>query len=187
MKSKLASTHEIEKAKSYVKNLPNTELSNQELLLLSKNLKFVPTQEPPKIRDIMNDFNSLAGRMRTRLWMAENKINSKHEPFTNKRIRPEKLSDNVVLESYITATQIEKANMQQAKSKNREEKLKQAVVNLKKNKQFKRKAKSNLSRKLRKTLIKLKKIKKSSLKKVTRENLLWSLIRNNTSKKGKDN
>ena len=170
VKTRLASTLEIEKAKSYVKNLSNTELSNQELLLLSKNLKFVPTPEPPKIRDIMDDFNSLAGRMRTKLWMAENKINPKHEPFTNKRVRPEKLSDNVVLENYITATQIEIANMQQAKSKNREEKLKQAVVNLKKNKQFKRKAKSNLSRKLRKTLITLKRNKEIIIKKSDKGN-----------------
>lgn len=39
---------EIEKAKSYVKNLADKKLSDEELLLLSKNLKFVPTPGPQK-------------------------------------------------------------------------------------------------------------------------------------------
>ena len=101
---------EIKKAKQYVKNLSDRELTDSEYLLLSKNLKFVPTPDTPRMRDLLRDFDDMASRMRTRMWMFENKTKPKNEPFTCKRERPDRLSENGALESYITATKIELAN-----------------------------------------------------------------------------
>ena len=84
-KRKMHKNDKIELALSYIKNLLKLTLSDLEIQVLSKNLKFVPTPAPLKTREFIKDFDDLARRMRNRLWTFENKIKPKTEPLTEKR------------------------------------------------------------------------------------------------------
>ena len=130
-------TKQIECAKTYIKNLSKLTLTNDEILVLSKNLKFSPTPSPPSTRDLMNDFDDLARRMRTRLWAHDNNKKRKLEPFTEQVKRcTDTPSTNASLENYLTATKIELANLHSRKRLNEKSMLKQALERISTNKRF---------------------------------------------------
>ena len=157
-------------AKTYIKNLSNVQLTDSEILVLSKNLKFIPTPNPPRTREIMRDFDDLARRMRARLWVHENNIKRKSDPILAKKKTMTNIpSDNVSLENYLTATKIELANLHNNWNLSRQEKVKRAIYNIKTNKRFKKRHGNNFSPKLRNALNSLKNNKKLSLRKATRE------------------
>ena len=80
----IALNEKINRAKTFIKNISDVSLTNNEILVLSKNLKFVPTPRPPTTRDIIKDFDDLARRMRTRLWIYLKKAKRKLDPFLSK-------------------------------------------------------------------------------------------------------
>ena len=95
----------IKRAKSYIRNISNVTLTDSEILVLSKNLKFAPTPDQPTTREIIKDFDDMAKRMRTRLWAYENKRAYKKELFTsNERKSMDTPSNNIALENYLTDT-----------------------------------------------------------------------------------
>ena len=121
--------------------------------MLSKNLKFAPTPSPPTTRDLMNDFDDLARRMRTRLWAHDNKIRRKHEPFTERNEhKTDTPSTNASLENYLTATKIELANLHERKRISDKSMLRKAIKNISSNKRFKERVKGNFSPNLSKAL-----------------------------------
>ena len=185
-KKKTNRMDKIEIARTYIKNLSNVTLSDLEVQILSKNLKFVPTPDPPKTRDLIKDFNDLARRMRNRLWAFENKAKPKHEMFTiKKQFQTDAPSDNIALENYLTATKIEIANLHRSKRFSREEMLKNAVQNIYHNKQFRRRLKGNFSCKLKKVLQKLQKNNNIVIKKSDKGNCTVVTDREQYIKEGK--
>lgn len=162
--------NKVNRAKTYIRNLSKYNLSDQECLVLSKNLKFVPTPEPPTTGTIMKDINNFAQKMRTRLWIHEHNITPRSERFTSKRNRPDKLSSSNSLENYITATKIEVANIHDNKKRSRHEKIQNALKNINNNRKFKRKNTSNFSKNMHSTLRKLKNNKNIIIKKSDKGN-----------------
>ena len=50
----------------FVKNLGPNRLKPQEIIVLAKGLKFIPTPDPPKLKDILQDISLFERRMRLR-------------------------------------------------------------------------------------------------------------------------
>ena len=176
---------QIERAKSYIRNIANVTLTTSEIMVLSKNLKFAPTPDPPTTRDIIKDFDDLARRMRTRLWAHENKKGNKKELFTsNERKGTDTPSNNIALENYLTATKIELANMHTKRRLDEQTRVKHAVQNIQRNKAFKRRIKGNFSNNLKKALIKLQKNKHIIIKKSDKGNCTVVVNRDQYIKEG---
>jgi hypothetical protein len=68
----------------YIKNLSNTELSKNEMRLLSKGLKFIPTPGKQKASDLIRALNELKKTMNLRIFF-HNKTN-KITPFHTKQV-----------------------------------------------------------------------------------------------------
>lgn len=176
----------IEIARTYIKNLSKYTLSDSEILVLSKNLKFVPTPAPPRTRELIKDFDDLARRMRSRLWAFENKVKPKQELFTTrKQVKHDAPSDNATLENYLTATKIELANLHSSKRYNRENMLKTAVQNIYQNKRFHHRIKGNFNSKLKTVLRKLQKNNNIIIKKSDKGNCTVVIDREQYIKEGK--
>lgn len=185
-RKKLHIHEKIELARTYIKNLSKLTLSDPEIQVLSKNLKFVPTPTPPRTWELINDFEDLARRMRNRLWAFENKIKFKHEPFTDRgQRRTDNNSGNISLENYLTATKIEIANLHSSKRFSREELLKNAVQNMHRNRRFKRRLKGNFNSKMRAVLRKLQNNKNIIIKKSDKGNCTVVTDREQYIKEGK--
>ena len=149
-------TKKIEIARTYIKNLSKITLTDDEILVLSKNLKFAPTPAPPTTRDLMKDFDDLARRMRTRVWVHDNKIIRKNDPFIDRGRRGTDMpSANASLENYLTATKLELANLHSKKRLSEQTMRKNALRNISKNKCFKKRVQGNFSRRLTEVLKKL--------------------------------
>lgn len=178
-------TTRVDTAKTYIKNLSNVQLTDSEMLVLSKNLKFIPTPSPPRTREIMKDFDDLARRMRTRLWVYENNIKRKSDPLLTKKKKMTNIpSDNVSLENYLTATKIELANLHNSWNLSRQEKVKRAIHNIKTNKRFKKRHENNFSPNLRNALNSLKKNKNIIIKKSDKGNCTVVVSREQYVKEG---
>ena len=170
-RKKMQRKDKIKQARSYVKNLSKVTLSDAEILVLSKNLKFVPTPTPPRTRELIKDFDDLSRRMRKRLWAFEKKIKPKLEPFTeNKQQTSNSHSGNASLENYLTATKIEIANIHCSKRFSRGEMLKKAMHNIHKNKRFKSLIRGNFNPKMQSALRKLQSNNKIVIKKSDKGN-----------------
>lgn len=161
----------INNAKSYIKNLSNITLTDDEIMVLSKNLKFAPTPSPPTTRGLIKDFDDLAKRMRTRLWVYENKIKFKNDLFTTReRKRTDTPSNNASLENYLTATKIELANLHSNKRFSEQTMIRNALNNIQKNKRFKKRVQGNFSYKLKQAVRALQKNKNIIIKKSDKGN-----------------
>lgn len=179
-------TEKISLAKTYIKNLSKLTLTDEEILVLSKNLKFVPTPDPPTTRELIKDFDDLARRMRTKLWAYENNIVCKKDPFTNReRKRTDIPSGNISLENYLTATKIELANLHSSKRFNKQTMLKNAMLNIHKNKRFKKRVKGNFTHRLKIALKKLQNNKNIIVKKSDKGNCTVMINREQYIKEGK--
>lgn len=178
-------TGKIDLAKTYIKNLSKVILTDNEILVLSKNLKFVPTPNPPTTRDLMRDFDDLAKRMRTKLWVSENNIRQKFDPFVDrKRKRTNTPSDNISLENYLTATKIELANMHNSKQRSKQEMLKSALHNIHHNKRFRKRLNGNFTYNLKTALTKLRRNKNIIVKKSDKGNCTVVIDREQYVKEG---
>ena len=175
----------IERAKSYIRNLSNVTLTNSEILVLSKNLKFAPTPNPPTTREIIKDFDDLARRMRTKLWAYENRKPYKKELFTCSESRNTDVpSNNIALENYLTATKIELANLHTKRRMDEQTRVKQAIQNIYKNRVFKRCAQGNFSYGLKRALRKLQQNEQIVVKKSDKGNCTVVVNRDQYTKEG---
>lgn len=175
----------IKRAKSYIRNISNVTLTDSEILVLSKNLKFAPTPDPPTTREIIKDFDDMAKRMRTRLWAYENKRAYKKELFTsNERKSMDTPSNNIALENYLTATKIELANMHTKRRFDERTRAKQASHNIQNNKAFKRLVQGNFSSNLKKALFRLQRNKQIIIKKSDKGNCTVVVNRDQYIKEG---
>lgn len=101
-----------EKARKYVLNLSNHELNNEEVLLLSKGLKFIPTPKTKNAKNqIMLSFNEFARKLRCKYHFGgQEKTNNLH-PFRIKSgFEPDRGCEN--LEKYIELTKLELSSIQ---------------------------------------------------------------------------
>ncbi len=71
--------HEVEKASAFITNLSDHELTDDEILALSKGLGFVPTPNKPKKSAIMKDCNAFIRTMRIRFIAATNRWPKTHK------------------------------------------------------------------------------------------------------------
>ena len=167
----IALNEKINRAKTFIKNISDVSLTNNEILVLSKNLKFVPTPRPPTTRDIIKDFDDLARRMRTRLWIYMKKAKRKLDPFLSKITKKVDIqSDNIALENYLTETKIELANLHNNNRYSKDKLLKIALHNIHTNKKFRKNTRNNFNQGLRAALKRLKSRKDIIIKKSDKGN-----------------
>ena len=105
--------------KNTSKTSPNVELTNNQINLLAKGLKFIPTPKQKEIqvrRDLLKDFNQFTRRMRLQyIYHGEN--NEPH-PFHVKSGWIPPVQHSVTLESYLEETRVLLAEAQFSKPKN---------------------------------------------------------------------
>ena len=103
-KNKLSTTNE-----KFIKNVSNTNLTDQEIALLAKVLKFIPTPEKPASqKNLIRDFNSFARSMRLKYKFADSKSNL-HPFYVRSNWQPPP-QPSVALENYLELTKLEIAN-----------------------------------------------------------------------------
>ena len=104
-KNKLRTTNE-----KFIKNMSNKNLTDQEIALLAKGLKFIPTPEKPASqKNLIRDFNSFARSMRLKYMFADAKSNL-HPFYVRSNWQPPPQS-SVALENYLEQTKLEIANI----------------------------------------------------------------------------
>ena len=107
----------VHKAKTFVLNLSQKQLTDQQVLVLSKGLKFVPTPcNKNALKMVMESFNEFARKLRCKHYFSESK-NSEIHPFRLKSgFSPEPTSP--VLEQYIELTKLEISSIELSRSCN---------------------------------------------------------------------
>lgn len=105
--------NQITKAKTLVKNFSDYALTDDECLVLSKGLKFIPSPKPNKIKQqILNDFKEFERKLRCRVLFNNNKHDHNIHPFYTKSYYDPGFSNNPVIESYLFATKMALSKMQ---------------------------------------------------------------------------
>ena len=98
-----------QKNEQYIQNMSNEKLSNEEISLLAKGLKLVPTPQTSKKRilrkQIMQDFNNFARRMRIRYIFANEK--KKQHPYHVKSNWEPPITQSVALERFLDQVKLE--------------------------------------------------------------------------------
>ena len=90
--------------------MSNKNLTDQEIALLAKGLKFIPTPEKPASqKNLIRDFNSFARSMRLKYMFAHAKSNL-HPFYVRSNWQPPPQS-SVALENYLEQTKLEIANI----------------------------------------------------------------------------
>ena len=93
---------QIEANRKHIKNLSNKELSNDQINLLAKGLKFIPTpvtKQSQIKRQILRDFDQFARRMRL-MYIFHGQDNEPH-PFHVKSTWEPPIQRSAALESYL--------------------------------------------------------------------------------------
>ena len=94
----------------FIKNMSNTNLTDQEIALLAKGLKFIPTPEKPASqRNLIRNFNFFARSMRLKYIFADSKSNP-HPFYVRSNWQPPP-QPSVALENYLERTKLEIANI----------------------------------------------------------------------------
>ena len=94
----------------FIKNMSNTNLTDQEIALLAKGLKFIPTPEKPASqRNLIRDFNSFARSLRLKYIFADSKSNP-HPFYVRSNWQPPP-QPSAALENYLEQTKLEIANI----------------------------------------------------------------------------
>ena len=109
----------IETSKQHIKNLSNIQLRTDQINLLSRGLKFIPTpvmKEKLIRRQLLSDFNQFARRMR--LQYIYHDKDSKPHPFYVKSNWSPPIQPSVALESYLEEVKIQLAETPLIKPKN---------------------------------------------------------------------
>ena len=112
--------HEPSEAnKKHIKNLSNKELTNDEISLLAKGLKFIPTPVTKEIhikRQLLRDFEQFARRMRLcYIYRGEEK---EAHPYHVKSTWNPPLQPSVALETYLEEVKVQLAETKLTKPKN---------------------------------------------------------------------
>ena len=90
--------------------MSNTNLTDQEIALLAKGLKFIPTPiKPASQKNLMRDFNSFARSMRLKYKFADSKSNL-HPFYVRSNWQPPP-QPSVALENYLEQTKLEIAKI----------------------------------------------------------------------------
>ena len=128
--------HERSEAnKKHIKNLSNKELTNDEINLLAKGLKFIPTPVTKEIhikRQLLRDFEQFARRMRLcYIYRGEEK---EAHPYHVKSTWNPPLQPSVALETYLEEVKVQLAETKLTKPKNNLQSAeRKALVALKRN------------------------------------------------------
>ena len=109
----------IELRKQHIKNLSDTQLTAEQINLLSRGLKFIPTpvmKENQIRRRLLSDFNQFARRMR--LQYIYHDQNTEQHPFHVKSSWIPPIQRSVALETYLEEVKIKLAETPLVKPKN---------------------------------------------------------------------
>ena len=109
----------IELRKQHIKNLSDTQLTTEQINLLSRGLKFIPTpvmKENQIRRQLFSDFNQFARRMR--LQYIYHDQNTEQHPFHVKSSWIPPIQRSVALETYLEEVKIKLAETPLVKPKN---------------------------------------------------------------------
>ena len=94
----------------YIKNLSSQALTNNEVKLLSRGLKFIPTPPVPSSnKTLLKDFDHFARTMRLKYMFAKKQKTSAH-PFHVKSTWQPPVQNSVALENYLEETKLEIAS-----------------------------------------------------------------------------
>ena len=110
---------QIEANRKHIKNLSNKELSNDQINLLAKGLKFIPTPVTKQSQikhQILRDFDQFARRMRL-MYIFHGQDNEPH-PFHVKSTWEPPIQQSFALESYLEEVKSELADLKLAKPRN---------------------------------------------------------------------
>ena len=102
----------IELRKQHIKNLSDTQLTAEQINLLSRGLKFIPTpvmKENQIRRQLISDFNQFARRMR--LQYIYHDQNTEQHPFHVKSSWIPPIQRSVALETYLEEVKIKLAEL----------------------------------------------------------------------------
>ena len=109
----------LESQKRYIKNLSDSELTRDQINLLSRGLKFIPTpvvNESHIRRQLLNDFKSFARRMRLQfMFHGQNK---EPHPFHMKSNWEPPIQPSVALETYLEEVKTQLAEVKILKTRN---------------------------------------------------------------------
>ena len=95
----------------YIKNFSNKALSDDEVKLLSRGLKFIPTPPvPTSNKSLLKDFDRFARTMRLKYMFANKKKTTAH-PFHVKSTWQPPMQSSVALEDYLEETKLELASI----------------------------------------------------------------------------
>ena len=109
----------LEKNKTHIKNLSNKDLTNDQINLLAKGLKFIPTpvtNEEQIQRQLLRDFDSFARRMRLR-YIFHGQEKEPH-PFHVKSTWKPPIQPSIALESYLEEVKVKLVETKLTKPKN---------------------------------------------------------------------
>ena len=109
----------LELRKQHIKNLSDTQLTAEQISLLSRGLKFIPTpvmKENQIRRQLLSDFNQFARRMR--LQYIYHDQNTEQHPFHVKSSWIPPIQRSVALETYLEEVKIKLAETPLVKPKN---------------------------------------------------------------------
>ncbi|KAJ8049607.1 hypothetical protein HOLleu_02419 [Holothuria leucospilota] len=98
----------VEESLKYVKNLSERQLSNLEIIALSKGLKFITTPEKPNRIDILKSMKDLTRKMRIR-YVMQNKMRGSFTKFRLPSTWSPQVTYSRDLEDYLEATKEELA------------------------------------------------------------------------------
>lgn len=96
----------VRDAKQYVKNLSSYKLNDNEILLLAKGVKFIPTPKIERsVKKLMNDFSEYERRMRCSFLFEDGNETSIHPFYQKSGFKPNYSCE--ALENYLFATKYE--------------------------------------------------------------------------------
>ena len=127
---------QLERNKGYIKNLYSQNITDHEINLLSKGLKFIPTpltKEQHIRRQLLQDFEQFARRMRLKYIFHGQ--NNKPHPYHVKSNWIPQVQPSVALESYLEEVKLQLAEIKLSQPKNNlSSKEREALQSLKRNK-----------------------------------------------------
>ncbi len=124
---------EADRCKRFIYNYSDYQLSDVQIIALSKGFKFIPLPKRPPRNEILQDFHQLARKMRMKFIM-RNKCR-KQPLFKLKSTWDPRSSDNIMLEEYLDETKLELSKLKRLYPKDNLSKAERvALTELKKNK-----------------------------------------------------
>ena len=105
--NKLFASYSRAQNERYIKNLSSQALTNDEVKLVSRGLKFIPTPPVPSSdKPLLKDFDDFARTMRLKYMFAKKRKTSAH-PFHVKSTWQPPVQNSIALENYFEETKLE--------------------------------------------------------------------------------